>query len=194
MILTLALALVHPVVAALLATLPILGVGMISILRVRAAKRGESGYGTLFGMITEKSVANFSKAEIVARLRSLVQRGELPARVLEQVDAGLPTSVLRVLGYTDQQIVKSETDALAQIRIGDDLATAASALLKKGASERTLRQEDLDEPARRPGRRMVQVDATELERLRKVARVVQKFLDAGGGPPRGGILDDDDEN
>jgi hypothetical protein len=191
MILPLVLDLVHPVVAALLATLAILGVGMVPILRVRAAKRGEPGFNTLYGMITEKSLADFDKREIVARLQPLVQRGELPPTVLEQVDAGLPVSVLSLLGYSDEAIRKSETDALAQIRDGEHLAD----LLKKGASARLLHQEDI-EPGRRKGR-LVQVEATELERLRKVARIVERFLDASGGPRSGrpalrDALSDDD--
>jgi hypothetical protein len=189
MILTFALALVHPVVAALLATLPILGVGMVPILRVRAAKRGEAGYGSLYGMITERSLTDLDKSEVVARLRPVVERRELPATTLSQVDTGLPVSVLHLLGYTDATIRKSEAVALAQMAAVGDLVKGAD-LLKKGASERTLRQEDLDEPPRRKGR-LVQVDADELERLRKVARVVQKFLNSGGGPSRGVIPDDD---
>jgi hypothetical protein len=192
MILTLtALALVHPLVAALLATIPILGIGMVPILRVRAARRGEPGFGTLYGLTAEKSLADFDKSEIVARLRPIIERGELPPQVLSQVDAGLPISVLSLLGYSDEAIAKSEAAALRQISGG---------LLEKGASVRLMRQEELA-PARRPGR-PVQVDEpelerlrAELERLRKIERVVKRFIDASGGPrqvhPSLQDLDDD---
>ena len=160
---------------------------MVPILRVRPAKRGEAGYGSLYGMIQTTSLIALSKAEIVERLRPLVQRGELPSKVLIQVDSGLPVSVLSRLGYSDEAIRKSEADALAQIRGGEELTTATAGLFKNRASERTLRQEDLT-PARRQGR-PVQVDEpelerlrAELERLRRIERAVKKFVDASGGP------------
>jgi hypothetical protein len=160
---------------------------MIPIKRTRAAERGEAGYGSLYGMITEKSVAAFSKAEIVARLRPFVERSELPATVLSQVDSGLPISVLSLLGYSDAAIAKSEADALAQIRGSDEMVTTVSGLVK-GATKRVLRQEDLA-PSRRSGRRLAEVDAEELQglreelqRLRKIEAIVTRFITASGGP------------
>jgi hypothetical protein len=137
---------------------------MISIVRSRVAKRGEPGYGTLYGMISEKSLAAFSKSEIVERLRPLVQRGEVPPLVLAQVDSGLPVTVLRMLGYSDEAIAKSEAAALRQISGSDQLATAVSDLAK-------------GQPGPRPGR-TVKVDADEYARLKRIESIVRTFLDS----------------